>query len=97
MADFFSIEAILLSIYLLMLFWNVKSKKACLVSAVVSVVLIASAVFLPIVLHYPYNQMLVWLPVTTVIAIWTMVACAVIVTVTYIYFGMDLGDGVCGP
>ncbi len=97
MADFFSIEAILLSIYLLMLFWNVKSKKACLVSAVVSVVLIASAVFLPIVLHYPYNQMLVWLPVTTVIAVWTMVACAVIVTVTYIYFGMDLGDGVCGP
>ena len=84
-ADFFSIEVILLVIYLLMLLWNIKSKKACIVSVVVSIMLIVAATIFPVVFHYPYSSMLVWLPVTTCIAIGLMVAGSVILTSSYLF------------
>ena len=84
-ADFFSIEAILLTFYLLLLLWDLKSKKACILITVVSVILIAAAVILPAVLHYPYISMFVWLPVTVCIAIGVMLAGAVILTATYLF------------
>ena len=83
-ADFFSIEVILLVLYLLMLLWNIKSKKACIVSVVVSIMLIVAAIIFPVVFHYPYSSMLVWLPVTTCIAIGLMVAGSVILTFSYL-------------
>ena len=67
MIDFLCIEAILLSIYLLMLLWNIKSRKVCLVSTVVSCVLISSAVILPAVFHYPYSAMLVACAVSVIV------------------------------
>ena len=85
LADFFSIEVILLILYLLMLLWNIKSKKACIVSATVSVTLIAAAAFFPAVFHYPYRSMLVWLPITTCIAIGVTVASAVILIFSYLF------------
>ena len=85
LADFFSIEVILLILYLLMLLWNIKSKKACIVSATVSVILIAAAAFFPTVFHYPYRSMLVWLPITTCIAIGVTVASAVILIFSYLF------------
>ena len=84
-ADFISIETILLTLYLLLLFGDVKSKKACILSTLVSVILMASAMILPIVFHYPYNAMFVWLPITVCIAIGVMLAGAVILTATYLF------------
>ena len=46
---------------------------------------VSAAAFFPAVFHYPYRSMLVWLPITTCIAIGVTVASAVILIFSYLF------------
>ena len=76
-ADFLCIIFTLLLIYFVLLFWNKKSKEACIVRIALSVIVILAAIILPFVFHYPYNVMFVWFPLTGIIAMVTVVCVAV--------------------
>ena len=72
-----SMDFALLLIYFVLLFWDKKSKKACIIRMSLSVIFILAALIFPFVFHYPYNGMFVWLPFTVIIALIAAVFVAV--------------------
>ena len=77
LADILSMDFALLLIYFVLLFWDKKSKKACIIRMSLSVIFILAALIFPFVFHYPYNGMFVWLPFTVIIALIAAVFVAV--------------------
>ncbi|MBR4823610.1 MAG: hypothetical protein IKZ86_02320, partial [Spirochaetaceae bacterium] len=68
---------VLLLIYFVLLFWNKKSNRACIVRIAISIIVILAAIILPFVFHYPYSTMSVWYPLTAIIAVIAAVCTAV--------------------
>ena len=75
--DFLCIIFVLLLIYFVLLFWNKKSNRACIVRIAISIIVILAAIILPFVFHYPYSTMSVWYPLTAIIAVIAAVCAAV--------------------
>ncbi len=76
--DFLCIIFVLLLIYFVLLFWDKKSRKACILRIVISIIVILASIILPFVFHYPYSTMSVWFPFTAIIAVIAAVCAAVL-------------------
>ena len=80
--DFLSVEGVLLMIYLFILYMDKKSKAAKIIRISVSLAIIAAIIILPIVLHYPFSMIFVWMPITTSLAAATAVLLALLNLIT---------------
>ncbi|MBO4750819.1 MAG: beta-lactamase family protein [Lachnospiraceae bacterium] len=76
--DFMSILCVITLIYLNSLLREVKSRSGCMARIVAGVVFIVLALIVPVVLHYPYQMMYVWFPVTFCVAMLTGFVTAVL-------------------
>ena len=77
LTDCLSIVAILLLIYFTLLLWDKRSRMTNIVRIIGGVVFIAAVFILPVIFHYPYNVMYVWLPITVFMLLGVSVVLAV--------------------